>query len=103
MNRTKQVLRSRTFLDTLISLALMAIIAFVYFYPDAAQGNVLQQYDTQQGIAIGQEVKAFHEATGETSRWTNSVFSGMPTFQISPSYPSGALFRWINTVMGFGS
>ena len=102
MNRTKQVLRSRTFLGTLISLALMAIIAFVYFYPDAAQGNVLQQYDTQQGIAIGQEVKAFHEATGETSRWTNSVFSGMPTFQISPSYPSGALFRWINTVMGFG-
>lgn len=102
MNRTKQVLRSRTFLGTLISLVLMAIIAFVYFYPDAAQGNVLQQYDTQQGIAIGQEVKAFHEATGETSRWTNSVFSGMPTFQISPSYPSGALFRWINTVMGFG-
>ena len=31
MNRTKQVLRSRTFLDTLISLALMAIIAFVHF------------------------------------------------------------------------
>lgn len=102
MDRIKQIIRSRSFIGVVISLAAMVVIAFAYFYPDAAQGNVLQQYDTQQGIAIGQEVKAYQEATGETSRWTNSVFSGMPTFQISPSYPSGRLFSWINTVMGFG-
>lgn len=84
------------------SIVVMGIIAFVYFYPDASQGNVLRQYDTQQGIAIGQEAKAYAEQTGETVRWTNSLFSGMPNFQISPSYPSDGLFRWINSVMGLG-
>ncbi|MDE5749183.1 MAG: hypothetical protein K2H87_00265, partial [Duncaniella sp.] len=28
--------------------------------------------------------------------------SGMPTFQISPSYPSTGMYRWIGTVMGLG-
>ena len=30
----------------------------------------------------------YKEKTGETSRWTNATFSGMPTYQTSPSYPS---------------
>ena len=92
----------RTLLGVLVSIAVMAIVAFAYFYPDAAQKNVLRQHDTQQGVAIGQETKAYFEATGESSRWTNSLFSGMPTYQISPSYPSDSLFKWINTVMGLG-
>lgn len=83
-------------------IIVMAAIAFAYFYPDAAQGNLLRQHDTQQGIAVGQEAKAFTESTGEVTRWTNSLFSGMPTFQIAPSYPSSALYEWINTVMGLG-
>lgn len=83
-------------------LAIIALIAFAFFYPDAQQGNELRQHDMQQGIAIGQEAKAFAEATGETSRWTNSLFSGMPTFQIAPSYPSSSLYSWINSAMGLG-
>lgn len=83
-------------------LAIIALIAFAFFYPDAQQGNELRQHDMQQGIAIGQEAKAFAEATGEISRWTNSLFSGMPTFQIAPSYPSSSLYSWINSAMGLG-
>ena len=83
-------------------IIIIAIIAFAFFYPDAPEGNQLRQHDMQQGIAIGQEAKTFTEATGEVSRWTNSLFSGMPTFQISPSYPSSGLYKWINTVMGLG-
>lgn len=89
-------------LQFIAGIAVIAIIAFAFFYPDAAEGNQLQQSDTRQGIAIGQEAKAYAEATGEVSRWTNSLFSGMPTFQISPSYPSSKLYTWINTVMGLG-
>ncbi|MDE6144119.1 MAG: hypothetical protein K2F94_08610, partial [Muribaculaceae bacterium] len=59
------------------------------------QGNVLRQHDTMQGIANGQEGKAFHEATGETTRWTNSLFSGMPNFQIAPSYPATDSLSWL--------
>lgn len=83
-------------------ILVMAAIAFIYFYPDAPKGNILMQHDTQQGIAIGQEAKAYAELTGHSPRWTNSLFSGMPTFQISPSYPSSKLYEWVNTVMGLG-
>lgn len=94
-----RVRRAATFL---LGIAVIAAVAFAFFFPDASEGNLLRQHDMQQGIAIGQEVKAFTAATGETSRWTNSLFSGMPNFQIAPSYPSSDLFRWINTVMGLG-
>lgn len=80
------------------SAFIMLIISFCYFYPDAAQGNVLQQYDMMQGQAIGQEAKLFQEQTGEKALWTNSLFSGMPMFQISPDYPSNKLFSWINSL-----
>lgn len=71
------------------------MLSLVYFYPDAMQGNELRQHDMQQGAAIGHEVQAYTEATGEASRWTNSIFSGMPNFQIAPSYPSNDLMSWI--------
>lgn len=83
-------------------LVIIAVIAFAFFYPDASEGNQLRQHDMQQGAAIGQEAKAYAEATGEVSRWTNSLFSGMPTFQISPSYPPSGLYKWVNSVMGLG-
>ncbi|MBR3831371.1 MAG: YfhO family protein [Muribaculaceae bacterium] len=83
-----------------VALIIIIIISFAYFHPDVVQGRVLQQDDMMQGAAIGQEAKAFEEATGEKALWTNSVFSGMPTFQISPSYSSNSLFNWINSLYG---
>ena len=86
-----------------VSVAAIAILSIAFFYPDASLGNELRQHDMQQGAAIGYEATAYAEATGEDlPRWTNSLFSGMPTFQISPSYPSDSLFGWINTVYGAG-
>ena len=76
------------YIYSLLAALLLAVVAFFFFYPDAAQGNVLQQADTLQGMANGQEAVAYHQQTGESTRWTNSLFSGMPNFQISPSYPA---------------
>lgn len=87
---------------SIVSVIVIAIVAFVYFYPEAARGDVLRQHDMQQGAAIGHEAQLWREATGHDPRWTNSLFSGMPTFQISPSYPSNSLFAWIGSVMGLG-
>lgn len=85
-----------------ISIVAFAAISWIYFYPDDVTGNVLRQHDVTQGIANGQEVKAFEATSGEVSRWTNSLFSGMPTFQITPSYESSSLLSWVNKVMGLG-
>ncbi|MBD5214817.1 MAG: YfhO family protein [Bacteroidales bacterium] len=98
----KSIIRRPAVWGTLISIAVMAIVAIAFFYPDNFDGNVLSQEDVRQGIANGEEARAFQEATGETTRWTNSLFSGMPTFQISPSYPSDGLFKWVNGVYSLG-
>lgn len=85
----------KTYLYSLLAALLMAVVALLFFFPDAFEGNVLRQHDTMQGIANGQEGKAFTEATGETTRWTNSLFSGMPNFQIAPSYPANTALSWV--------
>lgn len=94
-------LASPRFWSFFLCLAAIAVISLAFFYPDAIEGNELRQHDMQQGAAIGQEVKQFAEThDGHQARWTNSLFSGMPNFQISPSYPSDKLFGWINTLYG---
>ncbi len=87
----KRLIHNRNFLLSLLGVAILLVISLAYFYPDAFEGNVLKQHDTMQGVANGHEAQQFEEQTGETTRWTNSLFSGMPTFQISPSYGSTKL------------
>ena len=80
---------------TAMAALLLAVVAIAFFAPADFRGEVLQQHDMMQGMANGQEGKAFAEATGETTRWTNSLFSGMPNFQIAPSYPANSMLAWI--------
>lgn len=96
------MLKCKTTLTVLLSVVVLAVVSLVYFYPDVLQGNVLRQNDTLQGIAIGHECQQYAAETGDVSRWTNSLFSGMPTFQISPTYESTGLISWINKVYGLG-
>lgn len=96
------IIKDKNTIFTVLSVAIIALISLVYFYPDALVGNVLRQSDTLQGAAVGHECAEYAEKTGEVSRWTNSLFSGMPTFQISPSYESSKLVSWVNTVYGLG-
>jgi len=83
-----------------VSVVVMALLALAFFYPDNFEGNILRQPDIVQGAAIGHEAADFQERTGDKTLWTNSLFGGMPTFQISPVYSSNALFSWLNSVYG---
>lgn len=98
----KEFIHNRQTLGFLFSIVVFAIISIAFFYPDNFEGNDLRQHDMIQGMANGQEIKAFEEATGEQSRWTNALFSGMPTFQIAPTYPSNSLFAWFTKIYGLG-
>lgn len=86
--------------QTVVSLVIFAIISLAFFHPDAIEGNSLRQHDMLQGQAIGNETKVFEEQTGEKSWWTNSLFGGMPVYQISPTYSSNALISWITDIYG---
>ncbi|MGM9852491.1 MAG: hypothetical protein ACI30N_00765 [Muribaculaceae bacterium] len=85
-----------------VSMAVMALVSVLFFVPNNFNGDTLQQQDMQQGAANGEEARAYEELTGEKALWTNSLFSGMPTFQISPTYPSNSLFTWLNSIYGLG-
>ncbi|GAB6976202.1 YfhO family protein [Prevotella falsenii] len=71
-----------------IVVALFAVISFAYFLVPVSQGKILFRHDSQAGVGMGQELTEYEQRTGEVTRWTNSLFSGMPTYQISPSYNS---------------
>ena len=86
------------YIYSLLAALLLAVVAFFFFFPDDMEGNVLRQADTMQGLANGQEGVAYHEATGESTRWTNSLFSGMPNFQIAPSYPANDVLSGVQKV-----
>ena len=83
-----------------VSVAVIAIVAVAFFFPDNFDGNSLRQADMMQGAANGHEGVVYEQATGEKALWSNSLFSGMPAYQISPSYPSNSLFTWLNDVYG---
>ena len=83
-----------------VSVAVMAAVSVAFFYPDNFDGNSLQQHDIQQGTANGQEIAMYQQQTGTLALWTNALMSGMPTFQIAPSYGSTHLYYWINNVYG---
>lgn len=85
--------------DLLIVLGFL-LIAFAYFFTPLSQNLVLGGHDTVAGMGQGHEQELFHQATGETSRWTGSIFSGMPTYQISPSYGPTQLLGKVGWVLG---
>ena len=78
----------KKWLPDLLAVILFAVIGFVYFMPADIDGRVLYREDSSAGRGLGQESKLYLEKTGERTRWTNSAFSGMPTYQVSPSYTS---------------
>lgn len=91
-------MKSHRNLWALLPVVLFIVLSFVYFSPDVIEGKILFQHDTQQGLAIGHEAQVYAQESGETPRWTGSLFSGMPTFQISPSYSSNAPLKALQHV-----
>ena len=71
-----------------IVIVIFEVISFAYFFVTVSQGKILFRHDSQASVGLGQELTQYEQRTGEVTRWTNSVFSGMPTYQISPSYNS---------------
>ncbi len=79
-------------------IAIFLVISITYFSPAVFGDMVLFQADTQQGTAINQEKNLFLEQTGEMTRWTNSIFGGMPTYQSSPSYAINPIIKVITSI-----
>ena len=82
-------------LPDLIAILAFVLLSFAYFFPADIENRILFQHDTAAGAGAGQEVKEYYEQTGERSRWTNSLFGGMPMYQIAPSYDATKSLQWV--------
>ena len=77
-----------------IAVVLFALVSIIYCKP-AIEGKVLQQSDISQWKGMAQDALTYRDQYGKTPLWTNSMFGGMPTYQITGipgySYSIGAL------------
>lgn len=71
-----------------LMVVLFAVISFAYFAGPTMDGKILFRHDASAGRGGSQEISEYKDKTGEQSRWTGAVFSGMPTYQTAPSYAS---------------
>ena len=85
----------KKYLLDILAVVLFAIVSFVYFMPADMDGRILFRHDASAGKGLGHEKELFQQQTGEVTRWTNSVFGGMPTYQMSPSYESGTVLKQV--------
>ena len=72
------------------AIVLFLVFAMLYCSP-LLEGKVLQAGDVTHWEGFSHEAREYKAQTGETTWWTNSLFSGMPTYQITGSTPSNQL------------
>ena len=78
----------KRWLPDVVVVVLFALVSFAYFFPADIEGRILYRHDSSAGVGAGQEASEYQHRTGEKTRWTNALFSGMPTYQLAPSYDS---------------
>ncbi len=80
-------------LPHLIAIVLFIVLSSVYFSP-IFNDYSLQQGDIKQFAGMEKEISDANLMNDEPALWTNSMFSGMPAYQISMKYPN----NWMTKV-----
>lgn len=80
-----------------VAIAAFLIITLVYFSP-LLEGKKLKQHDIAMYKGMSKEISDYRQATGEEALWTNSMFGGMPAWQISVVY-SANLITYIDKAL----
>jgi hypothetical protein len=83
----------KTYYPHIAALAAFIILTLVYFRP-LLSGKELSQHDITQHRGMSKEIFDHREKYHEEPLWTNSMFGGMPAYQISTLYPG----NWLNTL-----
>jgi hypothetical protein len=87
-------------LPYLSAIIIFIVITMVYLSP-VLEGRRLKQSDIIQHKGMSKEIADYREKTGIEPLWTNSMFGGMPAYQISVKY-KGNLVRFIDDILQLG-
>lgn len=92
--------RIKALLPYLGAILIFIILSLAYFTP-VLEGKKLPQLDNSHAIGMSKELVNFEKQTGEKSMWTNSMFGGMPAYQIR-SDSSKNVFSYLNKFTHLG-
>lgn len=93
-------LRLKQFVPHLLVVLIFLVVVMAYFSP-LLEGKRLRQSDITHWKGMSKEITDFRTKTGEEALWTNSMFGGMPAYQISVQY-KGNLIRYIDDIFKMG-
>ena len=89
--------------DALIVL-LFLLVSIIYFHTPLSQGLVLGGHDSVAAVGLSREQTDFGQShNGEVSRWSNALFSGMPTYQTAPSYGATDVVSNLSHIYALGT
>ena len=94
------IFKNKQFLGILFAIIAFAAITLIYF-PSILEGKRIKQHDVEMYKGMAQEINEFREETGEQSLWTNSMFGGMPAWNIGVRQNSN-LVTYIQKIIGLG-
>lgn len=77
-----------------------AVLSAIYFLP-VLQGQSLPQMDNTHAFGAAQELVQYEQATGNKAQWTDSMFGGMPAYQIKAD-SSKNIFHALSIAVRFG-
>jgi len=87
-------------LPYVVAIVIFLIITLAYFTP-LLEGKRIVQSDIIQFSGMSKEIVDFRTKTGQEPLWTNSMFGGMPAYQISTKYTSN-LIGYLDTIFTIG-
>ncbi len=90
----------KKYLPHLVAIVAFVVITFLYFAP-LLGGKELKQSDIANWEGMSKEITDFQATSGEFTYWTNSMFGGMPGYQISAIYPF-TILKYVDTVLTLG-
>ena len=87
----------------MLAVLFFVVVSVVYFIVPIRDGLVLTGHDHTGGVGSGVEMEQYRAThNGERTRWTNTLFCGMPTYQMSPSYRSTETLSTLERVYQLG-
>jgi hypothetical protein len=91
-------LNLKSLLPIVAAIVIFIALTFGYFTP-LLKGKVIQQSDMVLNRGMAKEVNDHRDKYKEEALWTNSMFGGMPSYQISIQYPNNLITPLRNVFM----
>src|SRR5438270_669905 len=91
----------KLFVPHVVAVLIFLIVSIIYCKP-ALQGKVVEQHDIQGWRGMSQQSVEFKEKYGYYPLWTNSMYSGMPAYQVAFDSRTHLQVGYIDQVITLG-